>query len=216
MIRKEIFKKGDIYHIFNRSIAGFQIFKNKNNGWCFMDRLEYYNNKLVKKSFSRYLQDNIKYDYQNLLIPQEHPHVKYISYTIMPTHYHLVVKILTENEFSSYMSNVENSFSRHFNLKFKRKGPLWESRFKAVKIANEKQLLHLTRYVHLNAVTDYLVDKPEEWEQSSYRDYINNTDILGNIISELSMKNPKHYKKYVEDQIDYQRKLKKIKKLILE
>jgi hypothetical protein len=33
-------------------------------------------------------------------------------------------------------------------------------------------LLHLTRYIHLNPVAAGLVSKAEDWEFSSYRDYL--------------------------------------------
>ena len=46
------------------------------------------------------------------------------------------------------------------------------NRFKAVKVESDDQLLHLTRYLHLNPVTAYLVDKPEDWQASSYKEYL--------------------------------------------
>ncbi|MBI5126931.1 transposase [Candidatus Roizmanbacteria bacterium] len=216
MRRKEIFKDGELYHILNRSISGFNILKDINNCWRFLELLDYYNNRLVDCSFSRFLKENNKYQYENLLIPKEFPFVKFICFSLMPTHYHLLLKILDENNFSYYISNVENSFSRFFNIKFKRKGPLWESRFRAVRIKSEEQLLHVSRYIHLNPVTDYLIEKAEDWKFSSYRDFINKKGFLNEIISEVSIKNPKTYQQFVENQKDYQRKLKMIKKTILE
>jgi hypothetical protein len=41
-------------------------------------------------------------------------------------------------------------------------------------------------------------------------------DILKNYLTEISIKDTYSYKKFCEDNIDYQRKLKSIKKLILE
>ena len=215
MRRKEKFREGKIYHIVNRSIAGFNIFKDWNNCQKFIDILEYYNNEKNQISFSKYLTKH-KYQYKDLLVLPEFPCVKFIAFNIMPTHYHLVIKIIDEKNFSSYISAVENSFSRNFNIMYNRKGPLWESAFKAVYVRTEEQLLHVTRYVHLNPVTDYLVENPEDWKFSSYKDYIQNPDILGKIITELSIKNPKLYRKFVEDQKDYQRKLKVIKRLLFE
>ncbi len=216
MRRKEIFKNGQLFHILNRSISGFNIFKDIDNSWRFLELLEYYNNRLINCSFSRFLKENNKYRYQNLLIPKEFPFVKFICFSLMPTHYHLLLKIKDESNFSSYIANVENSFSRFFNIKFKRKGPLWESRFKAVKIKSDEQLLHVSRYIHLNPVTDYLVERAEDWKLSSYRDFINNKKILNENITEISIKNPKTYQRFVENRKDYQRKLKMLKKTILE
>jgi len=114
------------------------------------------------------------YIYNNLLLPKEESIVKYLTYKIMPNHYHLLVKILKDHQLSKYVNNFENSFSRYFNIKFDRKGPLWESSFKAVKILTSEQLLHVSRYMHLNSVTAGLVKKPEDWKYSSYKDLITN------------------------------------------
>lgn len=134
----------------------------------------------------------------------------------MPDHYHLLVKVLKDRCVSKYINDLEISFSKFFNLKFNRKGPLWQSRFRAVRIETDEQLLHTTRYIHINPSTSDLVNDPEDWEFSSYRDYINNERILKEIMTEITIKDPKTYKKFVEDRIDYQKKLKKIKKLLLE
>jgi putative transposase len=195
MRRKEKFSSGEIFHVFNKSIANFGIFKDLENGWRFIEVLDYYNNRLIDKSFSD---------------------VKFISYCIMPDHYHLLLKILYNNSFSKYLSDVENSFSRFFNIHFYRKGPLWQSNFKAVRIKSAEQLLHVSRYIHLNPTTANLVDKPEDWRLSSYNDFIKEGQFLKESIKEISISEPSSYKRFVEDNKDYQKKLKIIKKLILE
>jgi putative transposase len=91
----------------------------------------------------------------------------------MPDHYHLLLKILKNKYLSKYISDVENSFTRYFNIRFKRKGPLWQTSFKAVRIKNDQQLLHVSRYIHLNPITANLVNRSEDWKFSSYQDFIN-------------------------------------------
>ncbi len=209
------FFKGDFFHVFNKSIANFGIFKDYGNGLRFINTLDYYNNALILDSLSETLR-NKKYTYDNLLFTKENSLIKVISYCVMPDHYHLLVKILVDSCLSKYINNVENSFTRYFNIKFKRKGPLWQSRFKAVGIKSNEQLLHVSRYIHLNPTTSSLVEKPENWRLSSYSDFIDNEKILKDIIKEISIKNPRSYSRFIEDQKDYQRQLKVIKKLALE
>lgn len=48
------------------------------------------------------------------------------------------------------MRSLMTSYSRYFNLKYKRTGPLFESRYKASRIDNDSHLQHITRYIHLN------------------------------------------------------------------
>ncbi len=134
----------------------------------------------------------------------------------MPDHYHILVKINESGNFSHYISIVENSFSRYFNLKNKRKGPLWQSRFRSAHITSNEQLLHVSRYIHLNPTTSQLIKKPEEWLFSSYREIITEPHLLQNILTEISILNRGEYKKFVENQRDYQIGLKIIKRKLLE
>lgn len=211
---RNLFKKGEIFHVFNKSIANFGIFKFDKNKERFLQTLDYYNNTKPKPSLSVFLRNN--HYSPNLLLPKPNAIVKFIAYCVMPDHYHLLIKILTESYLSKYINDVENSYSRFFNLQIKRKGPLWQSNFKVIRIKSNEQILHVTRYIHLNPTTSNLVKNPEDWFYSSYNFYLNEEKILREFLPEISIGEPKVYKKFVDNQKDYQRKLKLIKKLTLE
>ena len=217
MYQKNKFIKGQVFHICNKSIANYGIFKDPKNAKRFIKGLSYYNNSISKLNLALYLRSEInKQERVNLLLPKEKSVVKLICYCIMPDHYHLLLKVLTDNTLSKYISDVENSFTRFFNTKFDRRGPLWQSRFRRVEIETDEQLLHVSRYIHLNPTTSELVNRPEDWKDSSYREYINNEKILKDVMKEITISDPKRYKKFCENNIDYQKKLKKIKRLMLE
>ena len=136
----------------------------------------------------------------------------------MPTHFHLIVKQLIDKGISNFMNNLQNSYSRYFNTKHKRKGPLWEGRFKSVLVKTDEQLIHLSRYLHLNPVTAHIVKKPEQWTMSSYREYLLTEDLNNKICKFEDILDIKRdtYRKFVEDRISYQRELAEIKNLLLE
>jgi len=211
---KNKFYDNCFYHVFNKSIANFGIFSKPESGLRFINSLDYYNDLKTKLSLSVYLRKNSLNT--NLLIPKNNLIAKIISYCIMPDHYHLLVKIVHADKFSQYISNLENSFSRYFNIKNNRKGPLWQSRFKSVIIESNEHLLHVSRYIHLNPTTNYLVDNPEDWNLSSYKDLISDEKYLKEYIKEISIDSCLDYKKFVENNIDYQRKLKHIKRLMID
>lgn len=206
------FHSGEIYHVFNKSIANFAIFGSNQNKKRFIETIDYYNNKFLLECFSEALRRK-KYFYNNLLDKKENSLIKIISFCVMPDHYHLLVKMLEDEIFSKYINDIENSYTRYFNNKIKRKGPLWQSQFKSVKINGNEQLLHVLRYVNLNPTTSSLVNRPEDWEFSSYRDLIK--DKLKEI-PEISIQNKKSLIRFVSDQIDYQKKLKEIKKQLID
>mgnify|MGYP001573237118 FL=1 len=214
MRRKDKFVEGEIYQIFNKSISNYGIFKDLDNCQRFLNTVEYYNNNLMSKSFSDFTKVKI-FDYQNIIYPVKNTYCKILSYCIMPDHYHFLLKILVNESFSKLISNIENSYTRYFNIKFNRKGPLWQNSFKSVEIRSNTQLLHVSRYIHLNPTTNRLVDKPEDWIFSSYKDFITDKKLLNNFMKEISIDDIGDYRQFVENNIEYQKDLKHIKKLIL-
>lgn len=205
---------GEIYHIYNKSVDNISIFMNTPQALRFLYVSDHYNDIYQVKKFSQVSQEYEEYNTLTLLCPRDNRCGKYISYCVMPNHYHFLIKIYNSSYFSRFLSNVENIFTRFFNAKHDRKGPLWQSRFQAVRIKTNQQLLHVSRYIHLNPVVSNLVVKPEDWRFSSYRDIIYNKKVL-RYLSEISIQQPLTYKQFVEDRIDYQRRLKYIKRMII-
>lgn len=210
------FYEGEFWHIFNKSIANFGIFSDFNNSYRFTNTFSYYNNKLILESYSKALKKTSKLINERIIYPKTNSICKILSYCIMPDHYHFLLKILEDNSLSQLINNIENSFTRYFNIKFNRKGPLWQSAFKSVEIKSNTQLLHVSRYIHLNPTTNRLVNTPEDWLLSSYKDFVSDKNLLNSFMKEISIDNIGDYKKFVENNIEYQRELKHIKKLILE
>ena len=155
--------------------------------------------------------------YKNQLSEKEKL-VDIIAYCIMPTHIHLILRQLKEKGISVFMGNVLNSYTRYFNIKTERKGPLWESRFRNVEVSSDEQLLHLTRYIHLNPVTAYLSDEPHEWRFSSYKEFLEECEDEEKICNYSGFLNivPVEYREFVSSRKDYQQELAKIKDLCLE
>ena len=55
---------------------------------------------------------------------------------------------------------------------YQRVGYLFQGNYKTKLINDNSILLHVSRYIHLNPVEADLVKCAEDWEYSSYRDYI--------------------------------------------
>lgn len=204
-----------VYHVITRSIAGFKIFLNAQDYQRMLEILKYYQyNPKIKYSYYISLDNKGKVYYDQL--KDREPLVEIIAYCLMPTHVHLVLEEVSERGISEYMRKVLDSYTRYFNRKINRKGPLWEGKFKRINVETNEQLLHLTRYVHLNPSTAGFVNKPEEWEYSSYREYIGLDNYKICSKEKFFSFSNKEYKEFVEDRIDYQRSLALIKSIILE
>lgn len=222
MQRKFPLVNDEIYHIFSRTIADFRVFNNGNDYSRMMMLLSFFQMEEPPAKFSLFMelkgvQQFGFYNYFDSLAKDQQKVVEIIAYCLMPTHIHLVLKQLKTNGISTYIRNSLNGYSRYFNIHHKRKGPLWEARFKNVLIETNEQLLHLTRYIHLNPVTAGLVKKPEKWVHSSYLEYLQDEKRRQFCsYDHLLQITPKMYKKFVEERIDYQKELGKIKNLCLD
>ena len=141
----------------------------------------------------------------------------------MPNHFHLLVKQLQEKGISLFVSNIQNSFAKNFNLKNDRHGSLFDHNFKSKRITNNEEYIHVSRYIHLNHVTAGLIEFEQlltyPWTSLPYylgsrnpegSDLVNTKPILD------YFKTPDKYLKFLKNNVDYQRKLNKIKKLLLD
>lgn len=216
-IRKFSLVTGEYYHIFNKSIAEYKIFNKKGEFLRMRELFSYYQWEGSKPKFSQW--ENIKKQnsFNSNLPIRSRRIVDIVAYCIMPTHIHLILKQLKDKGISTFMSLISNSYARYFNLKYKRKGPLWEREFQNVLVSSDEQLLHLTRYIHLNPTTAFLTERPQDWQFSSYREFLEegSEERICNFKEVLEI-NPKSYKEFVEGRISYQRELAQIKGLILE
>lgn len=138
----------------------------------------------------------------------------------MLNHFHFLLQQIQDNGISIFLANLQNSYARYFNTKYDRGGSLFREMFKAVRIESEEQLIHVTRYIHLNHVTAYLIklEELEYYPYTSFPVYMGNvpyefvsTDLILN-----HFKTPERYKEFVFNQADYQRKLRNIKHLLLD
>jgi len=149
------------------------------------------------------------------------PFADVVAWCLMPNHFHLLLKQTKNAGIENFLQRVAGSCSHYFNTKYKRKGPLFEGRFQAIRIESDEQLLHLSRYIHLNPYSGYVVKtlrQLEDYPYSSFPEYIEKKEVEvcnKDIILE-EFDTPKSYKKFVFDQADYQRSLERIKHQTLE
>jgi putative transposase len=142
--RQVILQAGNYYHVYNRGNNRQLIFFERENYIYFL--------RLLRKHLITH-------------------GVDILAYCLMPNHYHLLVYLKT-NRFSNLMQAFTLSYAKAINKRYQRVGSLFQGRFEAIHVDTEEYLLHLTRYIHLNPVCANIVDKAEDWEFSSYQEYL--------------------------------------------
>lgn len=100
--------------------------------------------------------------------------IEILGFCLMNNHYHFLLKQKTQNGISRFISNLQNGYAKYFNIKTERTGPLFQPMFQSVRIATDEQLLHVSRYIHLNPSTGYVVEinKLGEYPWSSLSCYL--------------------------------------------
>lgn len=214
---------GEYYHIFNRGVNKQPIFSGTKTYSRCLDLINYYQNTETPVKFSTLIKINkeLQKEIWDSIAQNNQKLVDVVCFCLMPNHFHLILKQVVDGGISKFMSNFQNSYSRYFNLKNGRSGPLLQGKFQAVRIEDGEQLLHVNRYIHLNPYTGYVVKELKQLENypwSSLAEYFIESDKQITTKKEILdfFKTVDDYKKFLFDQADYQRKLNQIKHLILE
>lgn len=213
----------EIYHVLNRGISSQPIFLTKRDYNRALQTILYYQNQQRPLKYSRFL--SLSNKQRSLILGKLKRErlflVEIIAFCLMPNHFHLLLKQVVDGGISKFIGNLTNSYTRYFNTKHKREGALFKGKFKAVRIESDEQLLHVSRYIHLNPYSSYVIKTLEElknYPYSSLPEYLQkspNGFCQKEIILE-QFKNINSYKNFVFDQANYQRGLENIKHLILE
>lgn len=152
------FTPNNIYHIYNRGNNSQAVFLDRDNYLFFL-------NKIRKHLY---------------------PLVNILAYCLMPNHFHLMVYVSNKHsrgdlksprELDPFIINnaiavILRSYTRAINKKHNRTGSLFQEQTKAKKLSKNNHSFVCYHYIHQNPVKARLVKNMEDWEFSSYRDYM--------------------------------------------
>ena len=184
------------YHVYARGASRREIF---------LDDADY---QFFLSLFSRSLSCEEKRDRTGRAYAHLASDMTLLTFCLMPNHFHILFYQQKEGSISTLMRGVMTSYSRYFNKKYDRSGPLFETRYKSSRVTSDDYLLHISRYIHLNH-RDW-----RTWPFSSYPYFVGNTvapewlhtdKVLGLFPSRT------HYLKFVANYQDEQRMRDEIK-----
>ena len=198
------------YHIYNRGSEKRPIFHTRRDYQRFMKTLYYYQHLGPKPKFSHFSQ------FQTYKLDSSKKIVNITAYCLMPNHFHLLIKQVADGGITEFISKVSNSYTKYYNTKHNRIGPLFQGEFKAVMVEKDEQLLHLSRYIHLNPLVSLLVKNLDDYEWSSYKEYLGGSGISCKQEILSFFKDSRAYKQFILDQADYRMRLEQIKHQVLE
>ncbi|MBU3109859.1 transposase [Clostridium gasigenes] len=159
-------------------------------------RSDIFKDKTDYELYLNYLQEaNEYYDYKYHIV----------AYTLMTNHIHLIIET-EDKDISDFIKRVHSRYAWNFNKKYNYIGHLFQDRYRSELIDTDKYLLESSRYIHLNPVKAKMVELPEDYEWSSYNQYIIITKDriveCDKILSYFKKDNCRElYKKFVESSI---------------
>jgi REP element-mobilizing transposase RayT len=151
---------GECYHVYNRGNDRRRIFFEPENYLFFLRRVR----ELL-------LGERNPADAPDFGSPEVRQCCTVVAYCLMPNHYHLLISP-TDDQFSRHMQRFSISYTKAINKRHDRVGALFQGPFQALQVDRNEYLLHLSRYIHLNPVEAGLVRQAQDWEFSSYQEYI--------------------------------------------
>ena len=208
-IRKINFVKGEYYHIYNRGNSKQIIFINKGDYLHFIDLLYACNDENNLKI------SNLNKNFDLFDIKRGKSLVGVGSYCLMPNHFHLLLTEVSESGISRFMQKLTTAYSMYFNRKYKRTGSLFEGKFKAEIINNDRYLKYLFSYIHLNPIK--LIQK--DWKEKGIKnknealEYLNKYfyssyfDFLGEKRKQNNILNLKLFPNYFSSKNSFEREI---------
>jgi REP element-mobilizing transposase RayT len=135
-----------------------------------------------------------------------------ISYCWMPNHIHLLVQT-PEPNLSNGIQHWLSGYANWYAKRNRRTGHLYQGRFKAFQVEDMSYFWPLSRYIHLNPCVGKrpLVERPQDWQHSSYRSCIYKRDACDWLAKDLLMNSWRSefggtsaagYRRYVERGLD--------------
>lgn len=149
------FATNEFYHLFDRGVDKRKIFLNKSDYLRFIHDLYEFNDTKPAVEFSR-LHKNVGGRVSHIAFPITREKrdilVKIHAFILMPNHHHLLVEQVREGGVSLFIRKLHTGYTGAFNLKYKRKGHLFQGPFKSIYVKDDIHLGFLICYLHSNSL----------------------------------------------------------------
>jgi putative transposase len=165
------------YHLYNRGVDKRTIFVNQQDYAVFLSYLKTYLLPKNEKEIREKLTDSsINYKEKDKLLKLLRLNnfsdtFTLLAYCLMPNHFHFLVYQTSAETIDKFMNSLCTRYVMYFNRKYGRIGPLFQGVYKAVLVKTDEQLLHLSRYIHMQALA-LQGQALRELQPSSYPNYL--------------------------------------------
>jgi putative transposase len=140
--RPRVLIEGGVHHVYNRFGSGERAFADPEEAMEFVDLLRFVKARDGWTIF---------------------------AWVLMSNHYHLAIRSGAV-PISRGLQYLQGRFSQRFNARRRRNGALWQSRYQAKPINQQRYLDQVILYIHLNPVAGGLVEDPKDHAFGGHRE----------------------------------------------
>lgn len=169
---------GEYYHVYNRGLGKRTVFQDRADYARFLFGVLYFQSPTLIAQVgrnARTFSDHGGFEVSETLFSnvQNGKHVELVAFCLMPNHYHLVLRQLTDGAIPRYMQRVDLAYARYANLRHEHTGHLFQSPYRSRLVSDNEYLTHLSAYIHRNPrELKGWKGREHEYPWSSYQDYV--------------------------------------------
>lgn len=137
-------------HVYNRGVKKMPIFRKESDLFRLLYNLYYFNTE-----------DSMPENWMREVMREGGPHtfvwpsiwktrepiVSILAFTILPNHFHILLKEVTERGVSKFMHRVSMGYSKFINEKYNESGSLFQGTYKSRRVDDDVDLKNLAVYI---------------------------------------------------------------------
>lgn len=149
-MRVEPFSVGSYIHAIKRGARGLPITEDESDQWRFLRLLYYMNDEFFDEHW--YRADREGRFFRPDSWPNRRPLVRILAYTLMPNHFHLLLKEVRDGGISAFMQKLCQSMTNYHNERYGQHGSIFQGSYRGRTIESDNYLQYVSAYIMVKNV----------------------------------------------------------------
>ena len=145
-MRVEPYAVGSYLHVIKRGARGMDITQDEFDRRRFLRILYFMNDEYYDENWEQIISKK-EFGYRPEEWPDRKSLVSVCGYTLMPNHFHLILRENKQHGISTFMQKLGQSMTVHFNQKYDQMGSIFQGSFRSRTIMDDTYLRYLFAYV---------------------------------------------------------------------
>lgn len=144
---------GSIAHVIKRGARGMPIVRDASDRIRFTKSLYFLNDSFSDENWTTNLKSRALFERPDHW-PEQEPLVHILAWTLMPNHFHLLLKEIRDGGIAKFMQRLCGSMSAAFNAKYSESGSIFQGSYKSRTVDGDTYLRYLAFYIQVKNVLE--------------------------------------------------------------